>query len=149
MTVDPSVDGFLSGGGAPSAKFPEPGATIKGTIEDAVVSQQTDLDGKPKTWDDGNPRQQLVVTLATDERDSAIDDDSGSRRVFIKGAMLTALKDALKKAGVKSIEVGGTLAIKYTEDGTPTKVGFNAPKLYVAQYKPPVSVITPDVDELL
>ena len=149
MTVDASVEGFLSGGGAPAAKFPEPGATIKGTIEDAMVSQQTDLDGKPKTWDDGNPRQQLVVTLATDERDSSLDDDNGSRRVFIKGAMLTALKDALKKAGAKNIEVGGTLAIKYTEDGVPTKPGFNAPKLYLCQYKAPVSVITPDVDELL
>jgi hypothetical protein len=149
MTVDPSVEGFLSGGGAVSAKFPEPGATIKGTIEEAAVSQQTDLDGKPRVWDDGNPRQQLVVTLTTDERDSTIDDDNGARRVFIKGQMLTALKDALKKAGAKSIEVGGTLAIKYTGDGTPTKVGFNAPKLYVCQYKQPVSVITPDVDELL
>ncbi len=149
MTVDASVEGFLSGGGAPSAKFPTPGTTVKGTVEEAAVSQQTDLDGKPKFWDDGNPRQQLVVTLNTDERDSTIDDDNGARRVFIKGQMLTALKDALKKAGVKSIEVGGTLAVKYTEDGVPTKTGFNAPKLYVAQYKPPVSVITPDVDELL
>ena len=148
MTVDPTVEEFLSGGGAPAAKFPEPGVTIKGTVEDATRSQQTDLDGKPRYWDDGNPRYQLVITLATDERDPNIDDDTGTRRVFAKGNMLTAVKGALKKTGAK-LEVGGTLAIKYTGDGTPTKVGFNAPKLYIASYKAPVTSITPDADELL
>lgn len=148
MTIDTNIEGFLSGGGAPSAKFPTPGTTVKGTIEDAVLSQQTDLDGKPKTWDDGNPRMQVVVTLATDERDASVDDDKGTRRVFIKGQMLSALKDALKKAGAKNIEVGGTLAVRYTEDEASTKTGYNAKKVYVCQYKAP-TVSALDVEDLL
>ena len=121
---------------------------MKGTIEAAQLSQQTDMDGKPKTWDDGNPRMQVVVTLSTDERDSSLDDDDGTRRVFIKGQMLTALKDALKKAGARNLDVGGTLAVKYVEDGQPTKAGFNAPKVYVCQYKAP-AVSALDVEDLL
>lgn len=149
MTIDATVEGFLSAGGAPAAKFPTPGTTYKGIIESAIVSQQTDLDGNPKTWKDGNPSMQLVVTIATDERDPAIDDDDGMRRLFVKGQMLAAVKEALKKAGCKSIDAGGTLAVQYKEDGPVTKAGFNAPKLYVAQYKAPVAGVALDEGELL
>lgn len=141
-----SVEDFLSTGGAPVAKFPTPGTTVKGTVESAVVSQQTDIDGTPKTWDDGNPRMQIVVTLQTDER--TLDDDDGKRRVFVKGQMLTALKDALRVAGAKSPEVGGTLAIQYKEDGEQKRAGFNAPKIYVAKYKAP-EASSVSVDELI
>lgn len=143
-----TVEDFLSSGGAPAAKFPTPGTTIKGTVESAVVSQQTDIDGSLKTWDDGNPRMQIVVTLATDERDDTIENDDGSRRVFVKGQMLTAFKDALRTAGAKAPEVGGTLAIQYKEDGEQKRAGFNAPKIYVAQYKGPEAA-TVSVDELI
>lgn len=148
MSIDIGVEEILSGGGAPAAKFPTPGTTIKGTISDAIRSQQTDLDGKPKTWDDGNPRMQLVITVQTDERDSSLDDDDGVRRIFVKGQMLSALKEALKKASVKTIEVGGTIAVQYAKDGDPTKVGFNAPKVYVVQYKIPTTTSL-GVDELI
>lgn len=149
MTTD-NLEGFLSGGGAPAAKFVDHGATIKGTITSAELRQQTDLDGKPKTWDDGNPRMQIVVTLATDERDNSIDNDDGSRRVFVRGEMLKALRAALKQADVKTIEVGGTLAVRYVSDGSPSRAGFNAPKLYNAQYKPPATKgVDLSVDDLL
>jgi hypothetical protein len=131
-----SVQDFLSGGGAPVAKFPNIGSIVKGTVEEAAVTQQTDFaTGIPTTWDDGSPRMQLVVTLSTDERDDAINDDKGQRRVFIKGQMLTAVKDAVRAAGAKSLEVGGTLAVQYKSDGEPPKAGFHAPKIYAAQYK--------------
>jgi hypothetical protein len=143
-----TVESFLSGGGAPTAKFPTKGVTIKGTIEDLAVTQQTDLNGNPLEWDDGNPRMQLVVTLATDERDAAIDDDDGKRRLFVKGGMRTAVKDALKLAGAKTLEVGGTLAVQYKDDGEPPRAGFNAPKIYVAQYKAPAADAV-SVDELI
>ena|ERR1017187_47269 len=132
-----TAEDLLSGGGAPSAKFPTPGTTIKGVIEGIAYSQQTDLDGTPKKWDDGNPRMQYVVTLVTDERDAEIPDDDGKRRLFVKGQMLTAFRDAVKASGAKGDLTGGMLAVKYTEDGEQKRAGFNPPKLYAAQYKAP------------
>lgn len=150
MTVDQAIEGFLSATGAPSAKFPTPGTVVKGTVVSAEMAQQTDMDGSPKVWNDGKPRMQIVVTLLTEERDASIDDDDGTRRVFAKGGMLTALREALRNAGTKNIEVGGTLAIKYTEDGEPTQRGFNPPKKYQAQYRlPALEVQGVSEDELL
>jgi hypothetical protein len=144
-----SVEDFLAGGGPPSAKFPAIGTTVKGTVETAVVSQQTDFTtGQPKTWDDGGPMMQLVVTLATDERDAEYDDDDGKRRLFVKGQMRTAVVEAIKQAGAKSIEPGGTLAVQYKGDGEAKRAGHNAPKQYVAQYKAPAAAAV-DVDELI
>jgi hypothetical protein len=141
------VEDFLSGSGARSAKFPTIGTTVKGIIESAVVEQQRDIEtGLPKTWDDGNPMMQLVVTLDTDERESGEDD--GKRRLFVKGQMRAAVVDALKAAGVKAIEVGGTLAVKYSGNGTAKKAAWTAPKQYVAQYKAPIAASV-TVDELL
>lgn len=144
------IEGFLNASGAPAAKFPTIGTTVKGTVTGAEVKQQTDLDGKPKSWDDGNPRMQLVVTLATEERDPEIADDDGSRRLFIKGAMLKAVREAIKTAGARTIETGGTLAVKYTGDGDAPRPGFSPPKLYVAQYKVPAPAADKlTADELL
>lgn len=137
MTIDSAIEGFLSSSGAPAAKFPSIGTVVKGTIISAEMAQQTDMDGKLKTWEDGKPRQQIIVTLHTEERDPSLDEDDGTRRVFIKGGMLSALREALKAAEAKGIDVGGTLAVKYTADGVPTQRGFNPPKIYVAQYKAP------------
>lgn len=144
MSIDNTVNDFLLGGGMPSAKFPTIGTIVKGIIESAVVTDQTDLDGNVRTWNDGNPRKQVVITLATDERDTTIMDDEGLRKLYVKGHMTIALREALKKAGAKSIEVGATLAVRYDSDGQALKVGHNAPKQYVAQYQAPVASISAD-----
>jgi len=136
MSIDDAVSDFLTGSGVPSAKFPTIGTTVKGTVEAAEVTDQRDLEGNVRTWDDGNPRKQVVITLVTDERDPEIDDDDGRRKVYAKGQMQVALREALKKAGAR-LEVGGTLAVKYESDGTASKAGYNAPKIYICQYKAP------------
>ena len=44
------------------------------------VQPQREIDtGKPKYWEDGTPRQQIVVHLQTDQRDPDIEDDDGIR----------------------------------------------------------------------
>ena len=146
MTI--TVEDFLSGGGSPVAKFPNIGSIVKGIIEDATVSQQTDFaTGAPVTWDDGNPKMQLIITLATEERDAGYEGDTGKRRVFAKGQMSTAVKEAVHAAGAKTLEVGATLAIQYKADGEPPKPGFHAPKIYTAQYKAaaPASISVEDL----
>ncbi|MYX16881.1 hypothetical protein GTY67_26390 [Streptomyces sp. SID8374] len=133
----PSADDFLmGGGGAPSAKFPTPGTVLSGRItERPTVEQQRDIkDGSKKFWGDGNPMMQLVVTVQTDERDPQNEEDDGRRRLFVKGQLKNAIADAVRTAGARGLEVGGTLTVTYTHDGTATQRGFSPPKQYTAQY---------------
>jgi hypothetical protein len=132
----PSPDQFLMGGGVKAARFEQVGDKVAGTIEDLEVRQQTDFDtGKPLTWDDGSPRNQLVVTLQTELRDDA--DDDGRRRVYVKGKSLTdATRDACLKVGARrGLEIGGWYEVAYVADGQPSRKGLAAPKLYLAEYQ--------------
>lgn len=142
MSQDPND--FLTGGGVPSAKFPTIGTLVKGTVLDFEMTQQTDLDGNKKTWDNGDPMMQLVVTLQTEDRDADITDDEGKRKLYVKGQMRNAIGEALKKAGAR-LEKGATLAVKYTADGEVAKRGHNPPKQYVAAFQAP----TVGADDLL
>ena len=127
---------FLSSSGSvAAADFSEIGMVTRGTVTAAEVWDQIDFATKKKlTWDDGNPRQQLVITLQTDERGDA--DDDGRRRLYAKkpGSMLDAVQEAVGAAG---LELGGRLAVKYEGDGIPAQKGWTAPKLYRARYEPP------------
>lgn len=147
------VNAFLMGGGVRSAKFETIGDKVTGTVVAAEVTQQTDITtGAPKTWDNGDPMMQLVVTLATDQRDPDDPDDTGERKLYLKGGKPTtslgAVKAAIKAAGAKGIEVGATLALAYTGDGEPTKRGFNAPKEYAAKYTAPPAIDPTAVDDI-
>lgn len=133
----PNADDFLmGGGGAPTAKFPAHGAVVSGRVtERPTVEQQRDIKtGEKKFWSDGNPMMQLVVTVQTEFRDPALEDDDGRRRLFVKGQLKNAIADAVRAAGAKGLEVGGTLAVKYTHDGTASGVGMSPPKQYIARY---------------
>ena len=141
--IDAAALDLLEGGGK-SAKFAEIGDTVKGSVVSAESRQQTDYtSGDPLTWDDGTARMQLVITLATDERDPDDATDDGHRNIYCKGKMLNAVKQALKAAGQK-LEAGGTLAVQYTGDGTPTNPRHNPPKEYVAAYEAPSRVAGAD-----
>lgn len=133
------VNDFLLSGGVPSAKFPAVGTTVKGTVVSSVVTQQTDFtSNKPKFYDDGNPMMQVVITLQTDERDPAVDGDDGLRKIYVRGQMTAAVREALRNAGAK-LAVGGTLAVQYTGDKPAEKPGLNPAKVYRAQYAPPAA----------
>lgn len=129
---------LMGGGGAPTAKFPTPNTTVGGRItEPPKVEQQRDIQsGEAKFWSDGNPMMQMVVTVQTDERDPAIEDDDGRRRIFVKGQMKNAVSDAVRQAGAKGLEVGGALHVRYTHDGEQKQRGFSPPKQYAAKYVP-------------
>lgn len=130
--------GFLGGNSTPGAKFTDPGASVTGVIaEEPTSSQQTTPKGDLKTWDDGNPMLQLVVTLQTSERDSEIEDDDGKRRLYVKGQMKKAVGDAVRTVGAKGLDVGGTLTVTYTHDGERSNPAFSPPKQYVAVYVAP------------
>lgn len=143
MTNNP--DDFLLGGGGKSAKFETVGAKITGTITvRPELRQQTDMvSGLPETWDGGDPKMQLVVSLQTDERDPEDPDDDGVRKVYVKGSkkpesksLHAAIAQAVREAGAKGLEIGGRLTVTYVGDGVPTTRGFNPPKHYEASYVP-------------
>jgi hypothetical protein len=136
---------FLMGGGAKSAAFPTIGTTVSGRIVRAPeVRQQTTPEGQLKTFDNGDPMMQLVVQLATDERDPQDREDDGTRALYVKSNMLNAVRDAVRKAGAKGLEVGGTLTVQYIGDGEKKRAAFSAPKLYAASYTPPVPAAAAD-----
>ncbi|MFV8127493.1 hypothetical protein [Streptomyces syringium] len=140
----PSANDFLmGGGGAPSAKFPAPGTSFSGPItEQPVVEQQRDFQsGNPKFWDGGEPMLQLVVTIQTDLRDPAVQDDNGKRRLYVKGQLKSAVQDAVRSSGARGLEVGGRLTVTYTHDGTASKPGFTPPKQFRAEYTPAAQAV--------
>jgi hypothetical protein len=154
-TTDPNE--FLMAGGSKSAKFETVGDTIRGEIVQAEVRQQTDPEGTPKTWSNGDPVMQLVITLQTEDREG--DDDDGERRIYAKGgnyeaasgkgtSMLVAIREAIKKANATKLEVGGTLVVAHSGLGKKTQAAYSAPKLYVAKYEPPTTKPV-NVDDLL
>lgn len=135
------LDDLFSGGGAPAVKFPTVGTSITGTITALEVRDSKDFDtGEVLTWEDGSPRKELVITVATSLRDASIEDDDGARRIFAKGNMFTAVRDSVRKAKAKKPEVGGRITVTYSADGEIKRKGYNAPKLYTAVYEPPTGV---------
>jgi hypothetical protein len=128
---------FLMGSGFTSFKFDSHGDVAKGEIVSLDLMQQRDYkSGLPKFWDDGRPMMQLRVVLDTGIIDPGIEGDDGVRAIYVRGAMQQAVRDAIKKAGVKEIEVGGTLAVAYVGDGE-AKPKMDPPKLFRAEYRPP------------
>lgn len=108
------------------------GTSVTGKVLEVVVRQVTDIQTRePQTWPDGNPKQQAIITLQTDERDSADAEDDGRRNVYIKlwGLQKTALAAASKAAG-GSPAPGDTFTAKYTGVGKKTNPAFSAPKIY-------------------
>jgi len=130
-----TIDGFLSER-AKAVKFPTPGTEVTGTIlAEPFLEQQRDYRTRqPLSWDDGKPKLQMVVELATKLQDGLNDD--GKRCLYIKGQMRPAVGKALRDAGVKHPAVGGRLTVRYVGDGPATN-GLNAPKLYDVVYEPP------------
>ena len=125
----------------PAVAFEQIGATIVGTIIDEpriVVTKD----------DDRNDVENLVVNLeavaGTAIRSGKVDEGRADVKpgdqvsLWIKaGGIARAVDTAIKAAKVAGLAEGGTLAVQYTGNGTPTKAGYTAPKLYSAEYSAP------------
>ena len=131
MTFDNSAaEALTRKGGGNIAKFPNLGDMVKIKITGLEERQQTDfITGEPITWADGKPKMQFIFY--------GIDQDTQEEtRIFSKPKMQKAISAALEEAGC-TLEVGGILAVKYTEDLPPSKVGKHPAKNFVAKYQPP------------
>ena len=134
---------FLMGGGAKSATFKSSGDSVSGVIASMEERQQTDFDsGELLEWKDGKPRMHLVVTLLTDE--SVDEDDDGMRRLYVKGNLQRAIREAVLKSGSRTIKDGACLTVQYIGDDVPTRKGMSGAKKYSAVYEP--GFVLRDVD---
>lgn len=151
------VNDFLMGNGAKAFPFEKIGDKVAGEIKEMKKQQQTDMQtGEPSFWNNGEPKMMLRITLQTDLQDS--EDDEGLRSVYLRGgnftavkgkgtSSLVAVKDAVRRSGAPDgIQVGGILTMEYTGEGQAANRGFNAPKLYIASYRPPTYSV--DMDDL-
>ncbi len=131
MTFDnTAAEALTRKGGGNIAKFPNIGDMVKIKITGLELKQETDFNsGRPLTYDDGKPRMQHIFY--------GIDQDTQEEiRIFSKPKMIKAIVSALEEADSK-IEVGGILAVKYTEDLPSSIPGKNPAKNFVAKYQPP------------
>lgn len=132
--IDDRINDRLTSGGGRTVTHERIGDVIKGVVLGAEYRQQRDMvTGQPKTFDDGSPMEQLVITLQTDLREDA--DDDGARRRYLKWEEEKALGNVLRTKKVR-LEVGGTFASKWTGEA-PAKVGRK--KLYEVDYVAPVT----------
>jgi hypothetical protein len=139
------ADDFLLGGGGTSAVFENIGDHVTGVIISTAVQQQTDITtGVPLKWDNGDPRQQLVVRLQTTQRDPANPDDDGVRNIYVKGSkkagtqsMHDAVATAVRQAGGKGLQEGGTLTVTFVGEEPPSQRGLSPRKLWSATYQQP------------
>jgi hypothetical protein len=127
---------FLSSGGPKALAFATPGTSHTGTVVgDPKESQQMSPDGELKTWRDGNPMMQLVVTIDTGKQED--EEDDGLRRLFIKGQLRKAFQTALSEAGAEELLPGGNVTVTYTHDGERSNPAYSPPKQYAVVYVPP------------
>lgn len=133
--------------GGKAASFLTQGVVFKGVLlEDPVEKQQTTPSGELKWFDaeQKQPRMQLVFKFQTDERDPEDPEDNGIRSLWTKIEQIRAIREALKEAGVKRPQVGGTLELAWTSSRKSETKGFNPTKLFTARWTPPVSSLLAD-----
>ena len=133
------ANAFLLGGDkVPSASFLTKGTVHQGEVLDFKLSQQTDAQTrKPLTWDNGDPKMQLVVTIQTDERDPEIEDDDGRRRLYLKYKSLQAAREAIAESKAGILERGGWLGLEFTSQDKPAKRTVSGVKNFEAWYESP------------
>jgi uncharacterized protein with beta-barrel porin domain len=144
----PDPNSLLNGKSVPSISFKDAkvGDAYTGTITALETAQVRNYEsGEPEFWEDGNPKLQIVVTLATTYGDGAEDD--GERKVYLFGQKLQAAKAALKEAGLAKLEIGSSFTITYSGTKPSSNKKYNDVKLYTIAIVKGTS--NPAVDTLL
>jgi hypothetical protein len=127
-----TLGGFFGGG--KGITWPDqPPKTITGTI---TVVHPPEPVNDPKT---GLPtdRKQVRIELDTTERDADQQFDDGARTLYVKSYMRSAIGDALRRAGAKEPEVGGTLTVTFVRTEPADRPGLSPSKHFEAVYSPP------------
>ena len=127
-------DALATNGGA-TLKPDTIGETLGGIIVATEVRQMTDFaTGKPDSWDDGKPKNQIVVTVKTGEKTDDGDDEHGNVYIKTWGDQKQALVTAIKATGLSdanaALAPGNDFRITYRGEKPNDNPRFNASKLY-------------------
>lgn len=133
----------------PTVSF-EKGVSVEGIIINAERQQQREYreagNGPFMYWDreETRPIWQVLVTLQTSELDPDDEADDGRRKVYLKGrakanpeSTQDAVRDAVKAAKRKKIEIGGYLRLACYDEKPAASKNMSGTKLYRAYYRPP------------
>lgn len=165
MSNDPfsekAAENFLEGGGL-AAKWPKVGFVVEGTVTGYSMQQQTDYDtGEPLFWDGkkrvpldkiertaqatAKPVMQMLMDIQGKPTGEtweglqnvrvAVPDDDGMRTAYVKGALQTALKQAIKTVRGR-LETGAYVRIERIADGPQSNPKFAAPHRFSAVWTP-------------
>lgn len=146
-----SLDEITESSGPKSAftKDSPIGSEVTGSILNAYRAQVRDYtSGKPAFWDDGNPKEQLVIVLQT--FDTTDPDDNGERGVYVKiwNPHKGRLFDAVNAAGVsklsEALRPGNVLTAKYVGQEPNPNPRMSPTKIY--QYK--IEVYNRELDDI-
>jgi fructose-specific component phosphotransferase system IIB-like protein len=146
----PDPNDLLGTRSIPSISFKDAkvGDYFNGVITDLRTVQVRSYDsGEPEFWDDGKPKLQIEVTLATEYLDPSLDEDDGTRRVYLFGQKLSAAKQEMKSQGLSKLEKGMKFTISFVGEKPSSNKKYNNVKMYGIGIEPAVS--NPDVDALL
>jgi hypothetical protein len=147
----PDYNDLLVSKSVPSLSFKDvpAGHSYEGIITDLRTVEVRNFDDptKVETWEDGKPKLQIEVTLATEYADPDNADDDGSRRVYLFGQKLTAAKAEMKAKGFDKLEKGFKFTITFTGEKPASNKRYNPVKLYAITLEQGKS--NPDVDAIL
>lgn len=129
-----------SGAGGKYFAFKDRGDSITGKIISVQVLQARDIATKElQTWQSGEPKWQVAISLQTNLTDPEDVDDDGRRAVYFKwwGDQRTVLQQAMDAAGVDDFAPGGRFTATYVGDNPPARPGLFATKRFEVQYEKP------------
>jgi hypothetical protein len=122
-------DDGLGGDKLPAVKFETVGASVAGQIlAGNTIPDKDYATGVVKVDDRGRERTIVVYEIDTDG------DGRADQALFVRGHMFTALREAKAAASVPSL-IGAHVKVTHHALGTPSKAGFNPPKLFEAKVK--------------
>lgn len=147
-----STDSFF--GGAPALSFKDSAwrGIVRGgqIVDEPRMAVVTNPQGVVQKWDDGSPKQQLIVTVmcdgsaeyapgrkSHDERDPSNPHDLGKRRLYIKSHMIAAVREAIQIVHAEGLRVGGFLFVAWTGEQAAKVKGNNNAKIYQSLYQVP------------
>lgn len=133
-------------------QYPNLNDEIEGVIEELESVQLThEVDGKQveDTWSNGKPKLTPVMVLSGTGKDSSWDkneekwvkndpdEDDGTRVVYCRGGIFTAIKDYQKEKKVV-VSVGGKIKLKFAKKVAAQNKAHNPRKVFkVVSYTPP------------
>ena len=146
----PDPDALLSGGGGMrnrTVSFKTLNEWKTMIVKGKESVQARDDEGKLETWDNGDPKWVVVVTVQTDWRHPEIEDDDGIRYLWLKGSkdpskktLMSSTIAAYTAAGCSKLEIGGELSMAWVGEGIKSSPTRNPPKFYEAKFVPAADV---------